>query len=149
MDLHIVVDFSKISDDTELAKSFFDAARWRWNELHDIVMYGHEVEIFVENVGHVTHSSGIYSIMEDDWVTSPTSDEIRFDYPTARKKADSIQTETNLIEKFADAKPRSALKSIKRLKERIISQEKGILQERDILPERNYCKRTKEYTRGT
>jgi predicted nucleotidyltransferase len=119
IDLHIVVDFSKISDDAELAKSFFDAARWRWNELHDIIMYGHEVEIFIENVGHITHSSGIYSIMEDDWVISPTSDEIRFDYPTARKKADSIQTETNLIEKFARSKPHAAIKSIKRLKQKI------------------------------
>ena len=119
VDLHIVVDFSKISDDTELVESFFDGARWRWNELHDIFIHGHEVEIFVENVGHVTHSSGIYSITEGDWVVAPTPDKIRFDYSTARKKADAIQTETNLIEKFAQKKPRAAVKSIKRLKQKI------------------------------
>ena len=119
VDVHIVVDFSKISDDTDLAKSFFDGARWRWNELHDIIIYGHEVEIFVENVGHVTHSAGIYSIMNDEWVVRPAPDKIEFDYTTARKKADAIETEVNLIEKFAASKPNAALKSIKRLKERI------------------------------
>ena len=53
IDLHIVVDFSKIDENTELVKSFFDNARMRWNDLHDITIYGAEVEIYVENVGDI------------------------------------------------------------------------------------------------
>jgi hypothetical protein len=118
-DLHIVVDFSKIDENTELVEDFFYGAIWRWNELHDITIYGHEVEIFVENVGHVTHSAGIYSIMNNDWVIEPDPDKIDFDYVTARKKADAIETEVNMIEKFAEQKPRAALKSVERLKQKI------------------------------
>jgi hypothetical protein len=77
------------------------------------------VEIFVENVGHVTHSAGIYSVLENTWIVEPHPDKIEFDYPTARKKADAIETEANLIEKFAQEKPRAALKSIDRLKQKI------------------------------
>ena len=44
---------------------------------------------------------------------------IEFDYVTARKKSDAIQTEVNLIEKFSVGKPRAAIKSIKRLREKI------------------------------
>jgi hypothetical protein len=119
IDLHIVVDFSKIDENTKLVEDFFYGAIWRWNELHDITIYGHEVEIFVENVGHVTHSAGIYSIMNEEWVIQPDPDKIDFDYVTARKKADAIETEVNMIEKFAMEKPRSAVKSIDRLKEKI------------------------------
>ncbi len=54
IDLHIVVDFSKIDENTELVKDFLMRPGWRWNELHDITIYGHEVEIYVENVGEVT-----------------------------------------------------------------------------------------------
>tara|TARA_R110000824_G_scaffold45206_1_gene130857 strand:+ start:1875 stop:2783 length:909 start_codon:yes stop_codon:yes gene_type:complete len=119
VDLHIVVDFSKIDENIELVKQFFDSARWRWNELHNITIYGHEVEIYIENVGHVTHSSGIYSIINNEWIIEPTRDKVEFDYPTARKKADAIETEVNLIEKFAGEKPRATVKSVDRLKEKI------------------------------
>jgi hypothetical protein len=119
IDLHVVVDFSKISDDVELVESLFHGAIWRWNELHDIMIYGHEVEIFVENVGHHTRSRGIYSIMNNEWISEPDAAEIEFDYATARKKADAFQTEINLIDRFILEKPRSALKSIERLKQKI------------------------------
>ena len=119
IDLHIVVDFSKIDENIELVEQFFYGAIWRWNELHDIKIYGHEVEIFVENVNHVTHSGGIYSITNDEWVIPPNPEKVDFDYPTARKKADGIKTQVNMIEKFIDEKPRAALSSIKRLKRKI------------------------------
>jgi len=119
IDLHIVVDFSKIDENVELVKGFFDNARMRWNDLHDITIYGHEVEIYVEDMGEVHKSSGLYSITEGEWLTEPSPDKIDFDYPTARKKADALETEVNLIEKFVEQKPRDALKSIDRLKEKI------------------------------
>ncbi len=119
IDLHIVVDFSKIDENTELVKGFFDNARMRWNDLHDIKIYGHEVEIYVEDVGEVHKSSGLYSLTENQWITQPDPEKIEFDYITARKKADAIETEVNLIEQFKDDKPRAAIKSIERLKKKI------------------------------
>jgi len=119
IDLHIVVDFSKIDENVELVKAFFDSARWRWNDLHDIMIYGHEVEIYVENVGEVHKSSGLYSIANGEWIIEPSLDKVEFDYITARKKADAIETEVNLIEKFVEDEPRAAVKSIDRLKEKI------------------------------
>tara|TARA_R100000808_G_C2149131_1_gene157483 strand:+ start:277 stop:1338 length:1062 start_codon:yes stop_codon:yes gene_type:complete len=119
IDLHIVVDFSKIDENTELVKGFFDNARLRWNDLHDIMIYGHEVEIYVEDAGEVHKSSGLYSIADNEWIVEPSPGVVDFDYPSARKKADSIQTQSNLIEKFIKTKPSSAVKSIDRLKDKI------------------------------
>ena len=119
IDLHIVIDFSKIDENTELVKSFFHGAIWRWNELHSIMIYGHEVEIFVENVGHTTHSAGMYSIMSNQWIAEPDPGKVDFDYVTARKKADAVETQVNMIEKFVEEKPHAAVKSIDRLKKRI------------------------------
>ena len=119
IDLHIVVDFSKIDDNVELVKAFFDEVRMRWNDLHDIMIHGHEVEIYVENINETHRSSGLYSIMNDEWITEPDPTKTEFDYVTARKQADSIETQVNLIDKFAREKPRDALKSVERLKEKI------------------------------
>lgn len=119
IDVHILIDFSKIDDNMELIRSLFDNAGARWNDLHDIMIYGYEVEIYVEDLKNATAPSGLYSIVRDIWITEPDPERIDFDYTTARKKADSIETQTNLIEKFAIDKPQAALKSVKRLKDKI------------------------------
>ena len=119
VDLHIVVNFSKIDFNRRLVKKLFDEARMRWNDLHDITIYSHEVEIYVEDTIEIHKSSGIYSIVNDEWVKEPIPGQIDFDYVTARKKADAIETEVNLIKKFAKQKPRAALKSTDRLKAKI------------------------------
>jgi|TARA_R100001163_G_scaffold39886_1_gene30250 hypothetical protein len=119
VDLHIVIDFSKIDEDVDLVKGFFDSARALWNSKHAITIYGHEVEVYVENKGEVHKSSGIYSITDEKWIVEPTPEKIEFDYVTARKKADAIQTEANLIDKFIDDNPKQAYKSVDRLKNKI------------------------------
>lgn len=119
VDLHLVVDFSKLDSDTEMVKSFFDASRMRWNELHDIKIYGYEVEVYVENVGDVHRSSGIYSIMDDRWIIEPDPTDVTFDFAIARMKSDDILTQINMLEKIVARKPRSALTSIERLKKKI------------------------------
>ena len=131
IDLHLVVDFSKIDENKELVKGFFDSARMRWNDLHDITIFGYEVEIYVENVGEIHKSSGLYSIAKDEWITEPSPEQVDFDYLAARKKADALETEVNLIEKFAEQKPRDAIKSIDRLKEKIRRLRKAGLDSRD------------------
>jgi len=119
IDLHLVVDFAEIDGDTELVKAFFDAARMRWNGLHDITVYGYEVELYVENVGDAHRSSGVYSITNKEWIKAPDPDDVHIDFATARAKSDDILTQVNLISRYSDQKPRSALASVERLKEKI------------------------------
>jgi hypothetical protein len=120
IDLHIVVDFDKIDDDTELVKSFFDAVRMRWNDTHDIKIHGYDVEIYVENVGDVHKSSGIYSITDGEWVVEPDPTSVDFDMNQARKKSDDIETQVNLLQHvLANGKYESVLKSVERLKDKI------------------------------
>lgn len=120
VDLHIVVDFDKIDEYTDLVREYLDHARWRWNINHDIIIRGHEVEIYVENVGHTTHASGIYSLIKDEWVIKPDPAKTQFDYVAARKKADAIETEINLISTIGEREdPRATLSSAERLLNKI------------------------------
>ena len=112
VDLHLVVDYSKIDLNAELVKAFFDASRMRWNELHDIKIYGFEVEVYVEDVDDEHRSSGVYSILRDEWITEPDSSDVNFEFSVARAKSEDILTQVNMIEKFAKKKPRVALNAI-------------------------------------
>ena len=119
IDLHILIDFSKIDDNVQLVRSLFDKVGIHWNNVHQIKIYGFEVEIYIEDAKSPSTPSGLYSVSRETWITEPDPEKIDFDYTTARKKADKIETQANLIDKFANDKPREALKSVKRLKDKI------------------------------
>jgi len=138
VDLHIVADFSKIDEDTQLVKSFLDAARARWNSLHAIDIHGFEVEIYMENVGDVHYSSGLYSVLDDQWIAEPFPQDIDIDFVTARKKSDDIETIINLIDRMIEAGHlASSLKSIERVKQKIAKMRKAGLSspQREFSPE--------------
>ena len=120
IDLHIVVDFSKVDENTQLVKAFFDEARLRWNDKHRITIHEFEVEIYVENIGEKHKSSGIYSIATDEWIIKPDPIKQSIDFETAEKKSqdyvDRAQRISNLV---SDGKYELALRHIERVKEKI------------------------------
>lgn len=121
IDLHIVVDYSKLDSDPEIVKKFFDASRLRWNDKHDIKMYGYEVEIYVEDSSEEHLSSGVYSLPNNEWIVEPDPEDTDIDHVTARKKSDDILTQINLIQMIVGKKPKAALRSIERLRAKIRS----------------------------
>ena len=50
VDLHLVIDFKEIDEDTEIVRGLLDNLRWKWNALHAVKLYGYEVEIYFEDV---------------------------------------------------------------------------------------------------
>jgi hypothetical protein len=91
VDLHLIVDFSKVDDDVKLVKSYFDEARMRWNNKHDIKIKGYDVEIYVENTGEEHISTGIYSILNEQWTVEPKITRKDIDFETAKKKAEDVE----------------------------------------------------------
>lgn len=72
IDLHLVVDFSKLPADCPLlADDYFQAKKTLFNKNHNITIYGHPVELYVENIETPSKSGGKFSIMNNDWVEIP------------------------------------------------------------------------------
>jgi hypothetical protein len=120
IDLHIVVDFEELDDNKDLVKEMFDAKRLRWNEIHDIKIKGYEVEIYVEDVGEEHTSSGVYSIMDEEWVNKPERIDATIDLETAKKKASDIEQQINSISAMYDrGQFEKVLMHVDRLKKKI------------------------------
>jgi hypothetical protein len=120
VDLHIIVDFLKVDENKVLVKSFFDNARMKWNNDHDIKMKGYDVEIYVEDKNEVHKSSGLYSLKDDKWIKRPKKYRNTIDFPSARKKAEDIEFQVNIISNLITAeKYDTALKNIERVKRKI------------------------------
>jgi len=122
VDLHIIINFAMIDENEELVKGFFDAQRMRWNDIHDITIKDYDVEIYVENSGEDHRSTGVYSLMNDDWAKHPEYIEQNIDIETARKKAVDIDEQTKAIESDYDGGDyEKVMRNVERLKNKIRS----------------------------
>lgn len=72
IDLHIVVDFSNICDDTETLKDYFDMKKNEWNKEHErLKIYNFPIEVYIQDVNEKHISHGIYSLESDKWLVKP------------------------------------------------------------------------------
>jgi predicted nucleotidyltransferase len=71
VDLHIVIDYLAENEDTELVKKFLSQAKSNWNKNHEIMIKDHEVESYVQDSNEPHHSTGVYSVMNDEWIIEP------------------------------------------------------------------------------
>jgi len=72
IDLHVLVDFDQIpSEYMEAFKDYFNSKKEVWNKQHDIMIVDHEVELYVQDASEPHYSTGVYSVMNDNWITQP------------------------------------------------------------------------------
>ena len=65
VDLHILVNFEEVDENTELVKEYFNSKKNLWNEKHDITIKGYDVELYMQDTDEDHVSSGVYSILWD------------------------------------------------------------------------------------
>jgi predicted nucleotidyltransferase len=71
IDLHIIVNFSEYNIDPNMLQDYFNAKKTVFNSSHDITIYNHPVELYVEDSSNPAKSSGVYSILNDEWIKRP------------------------------------------------------------------------------
>lgn len=86
IDLHLVVDFSKIGDDKELVKNYVDGLKSKWNENHNIKIGNHPVEVYIQDVDEINKSQAVYSLTKNAWVKKPKKENIHIDKEAIAKK---------------------------------------------------------------
>jgi predicted nucleotidyltransferase len=84
VDLHILIDFDEIVDKkltgvNKIVKEFFDAKKNVWNETHNITIKGYDVEVYVQDVDEDHISSGVYSILNNQWLIKPEKNQPNID----------------------------------------------------------------------
>jgi len=120
VDLHLIVDYTEVEADPDLAKDYFNAKKSLWNRIHDIRIDGFEVEVYVQDDNEPHTSTGVYSVMNDEWLTEPNRVEPSFDWNDITKKAEGIMDQVDRAVKiYKDRKYTDALQYIDKLKEKI------------------------------
>ena len=99
IDLHILVDFKKVDDNTELVREYFNAKTGLWNKMHEILVKQYEIEIYVQDTNEEHHSTGVYSIKNNEWIAQPVRIEPKVNTDMVKRK---IKSFIDMIERVED-----------------------------------------------
>ena len=104
IDLHLIVDFSEIDENHDLVREFFSAKTSNWNKHHNIIIFGHEIELYVQDISEKHFSSGVYSLQNSEWLTKPERVEPKINMPMVKRKINSFVDMISRVEDLFDDK---------------------------------------------
>ena len=93
IDLHLVINFEDVDENYILVKRYFNMVKNLWNNSHDILIRGFEVELYVENEGETHISTGMFSILNNEWIKRPERRITEVDDEAAKHKASKFREE--------------------------------------------------------
>mgnify|MGYP006266285721 CR=1 FL=1 len=117
IDLHVVIDKSKLGETQEIVDELFDAKKALFNLKHEIKIKGYDVELYAQDVNEQLDSKGIYSILYNKWVNIPSHDDFELDKKTIITKVKDFNKILSILEKMEDS--REKIEKIDQLKEKI------------------------------
>ena len=131
LDVHVIVNLDGVDDDNpQILKSALDGIRFIWNLRHNISIRGYDVELYVQDAKEPHIASGLFSLLNNEWIKNPVFDPPEIDEKDVDKKFQSIayeieQLHTRLV--ASSVLPHNAKELYKRstkLKEKIMKMRK-------------------------
>lgn len=118
IDLHLIISGVASEQDREL----FNAKKAVWGDQHNITIKGIPVEVYVQGNAEVHYSTGVYSILEDEWVVMPKKQKPAIDDAAVHAKKD------NVVERIEEALMTDDLEKLKSIKEKVVQMRKAGLE---------------------
>lgn len=123
IDLHLVIDIPNVAHD-EVYRELFNAKKYQYNDEHDIRIRDADVELYAQDSAQPHHSQGIYSILNDSWVSVPKRTRAEIDDVSTRSKFEDLAARINEVIKSQDlGRMDSLMKKIKTMRQTGLEQQ--------------------------
>jgi len=120
IDLHIMYDFTEAGEQKELYKELFKLKKTLFNSTHDITVKGYEVELYVQDSSEPHFSTGVYSVMFDEWVNEPSQENVNIDEVKLEEKAEQwMDIIDTVIDNVSDEELNQATETIDKVKDKL------------------------------
>lgn len=134
-DLHVIVDLQQYEEEADLYKELFNLKKQVFNDKHDIKIFKYDVELYAQDKEEEHFASGVYSVLNDEWITNPKKFKNDIDKSVLEKK---IKNWTEKIDKVLDSEEdEDNLKLIDSVKEKLKNYRKSGLEKEGELSYEN------------
>lgn len=120
-DIHIIANFNQFpSSQLDLYKELFMLKKALFNKNHDIRLFGYETELYVEGEEDAHFSSGVYSLLYDEWQHKPEKENVKIDKKTVERKAKQwMEIIDGVLENIEDEDIDDAKQLVEKYKEKL------------------------------
>ena len=147
-DVHVVIDFKDVDENVELVEKLVNALKSKWNDEHDIHLKGHNVEVYIQDVTKENRSTGVYSLMQDKWISEPQKENIEIDKEKIQEKYNDFVRKINSALKTQDIeKLKTIVKDVYDMRQAGLDKSGELSTENlvfKILRNRNYIEKLKQ-----
>jgi predicted nucleotidyltransferase len=112
-DLHVIVDMDEYGDEDELYKELFNLKKQLFNTNHNIKIFGYDVELYAQDAEEPHISSGVYSIMNNEWINVPRKINLEIDKKVLEDKI------KNWTEKIDTSVENGNIKDLESIKDKL------------------------------
>ncbi len=98
LDVHVLINFSDVDSPKDVLKAAVDGIRFVWNLRHDVVIRGHDVELYLQDSKEPHTASGLYSLKDNKWIRKPKFDPPGVDEQDVNKKFEGLASEIRELE---------------------------------------------------
>lgn len=122
IDLHIVVNFNQFPDNMrDLYVEFFDLKKIIFNDKHNIKFYGYDVECYVQDEVQTTFSSGVYSVLFNEWANLPKKEDVKkVDVELLKQKSEQwMRLIDGVLDNIKDEDPEKIKNIVKKYKSKL------------------------------
>jgi hypothetical protein len=103
IDLHILIDYSKVDKRIDFVDNYFYSQKKLWNDEHkDLRIFGFPVEVYVQDVNKEHTSSGVYSLEKNEWVIEPEREKLSKKKVNKERIKKTVSQYTEKIDKLVD-----------------------------------------------
>lgn len=117
LDVHVVLDFSQVSENKDFVGDFFKLKKQLWNDKLPIQVKGHDVEMYIQDSSEPHHSTGTYSLIKNDWINKPTKKIVDINTGDVQLKSAALMNAIDDLE--SNMNEEDFLKKYEQLKDKI------------------------------
>jgi len=120
-DLHVLVDMSQFEENQlDLYKELFNLKKTLFNDTHDITIKNYEVELYIQDADEEHTSTGVYSVLYEQWDVVPEKQNFRLDKDKLKEKAEQwMSIIDGLLENVEDEELDDAKELIKKYRDKL------------------------------
>ena len=98
LDVHVLVNLDGIDDENpKILKAAIDGIRFIWNLRHNISIRGYDTELYLQSEDEPHDSTGLFSLLNNEWVRKPVFNPPSIDESDVSKKYDSMTDEIDSL----------------------------------------------------
>ena len=121
VDVHIIADFTQFSEETlQIYEDVFRLKKTIFNDKHNIKIFDYDIELYVQNEDELHFSSGVYSILENEWISKPKRESTEIDFESIKTKVKNWMDKIDNLIKDVEDEPIDVMnRHIDKLKDKL------------------------------